>query len=332
MKEVKNEIVIVNEEYIKDKIYTIRGTEVMLDFDLAKIYGYSTKRFNEQIKRNLDRFPKDFMFQLTSEELSALSSRSQIATLNESGNKRGSNIKYLPYAFSEQGIYMLMTVLKGDVAIKQSVELVRLFKKMKDYIITNNVLVIDQLSKLTLQVSDNTKEINNIKDTMVYKDDLSDFIKLFNKNIDDEEILLLNGQPFKGDVVYHNILTQAKYNVILIDDYINIKTLNHLSILPDNIDITIISDNHHNLLHLSDYLDYLKEYPNKKITFIRSMNMIHDRFIILDFNTNDTKLFHLGSSIKDTGNKITVLSQLHINSININLVNNLLGNSPLILK
>lgn len=131
----KDEIMLVNHESLVKKIYIIRGQKVMLDFELAEIYGYETKRFNEQVKRNIEKFDEDFMFQLTDDEVSELS-RSQNATLNKSAG-RGSNIKHNPHAFTEQGIYMLMTVLKGELAVKQSKALIRTFKQMKDYIVEN---------------------------------------------------------------------------------------------------------------------------------------------------------------------------------------------------
>ena len=120
------------------RIYTIRGVKVMLDADLAEIYGYTTKRFNEQVKNNIEKFDEDFRFQLTLKEAETCS-RSKILTLN--GGHRGTNIKYAPYAFTEQGIYMLMTVLKGDLAIRQSMALIRLFKQMKDCIVENQQLI-----------------------------------------------------------------------------------------------------------------------------------------------------------------------------------------------
>ena len=163
-------VIELTEESIESMVYEIRGQKVMLDFDLARIYGYTTKRFNEQVKNNKEKFPEDFMFQLTAYEIEQIS-RSKILTaknelmesekslwskkstlkntviesedslwsknltLNKSGNYRGQHIKYLPYAFTEQGIYMLMTVLKGELAVKQSKALIRLFKRMKDYIV-----------------------------------------------------------------------------------------------------------------------------------------------------------------------------------------------------
>lgn len=135
----KEEIMLINEENIKRKIYVVRGQKVMLDYDLAEIYGYSTKAFNQQVKNNIERFDADFMFQLTKEE-TEICSRSKNLTLNNLGG-RGKNIKYYPHAFTEQGIYMLMTVLKGELAIQQSKTLVRLFKTMKDYIVERQDLI-----------------------------------------------------------------------------------------------------------------------------------------------------------------------------------------------
>lgn len=136
----KDEIMIVNQASLVNKIYTIRGEKIMLDFELAEIYGYETKNFNRQVKNNIEKFEgEDFMFQLTNEEIKELL-RCKNFTLNR-GTGRGSNIKYNPYAFTEQGIYMLMTVLKGELAVKQSRALIRTFKQMKDYILENQGLI-----------------------------------------------------------------------------------------------------------------------------------------------------------------------------------------------
>ena len=129
---------LIDESLLKSRIYTIRGVKVMLDADLAEIYGYTTKRFNEQVKNNIEKFDEDFRFQLTLKEAERCS-RSKISSLNNS--RRGTNIKYAPYAFTEQGIYMLMTVLKGERATAQSKALIRLFKQMKDCIVQNQQLI-----------------------------------------------------------------------------------------------------------------------------------------------------------------------------------------------
>ena len=122
---------------IEDKIYIIRGQQVMIDRDIAALYGVETKRLNEQVKRNLERFPEDFCFQLTWEEAEHESSRSQFATLNESGNFRGKNIKKLPYAFTEQGVAMLSAVLKSDTAVKISVQIMKAFVAMRKFMLAN---------------------------------------------------------------------------------------------------------------------------------------------------------------------------------------------------
>lgn len=131
--EKQTEILVIDELTLQSKIHIVRGQKVMLDFELAEIYGYTTKRFNEQIKNNIERFDKDFRFKLTREEVENL--RSKNSTSSWGGSR------YLPYAFTEQGIYMLMTVLKGDLAIRQSKALIRTFKRMKDYIIENQGLI-----------------------------------------------------------------------------------------------------------------------------------------------------------------------------------------------
>lgn len=127
----KDEMMIVSQEFLLGKIYTIRGQKVMLDFELADIYGYETKRFNEQVKNNIEKFDDDFRFQLTKDEWEFL--RSKISTSKSEVGSGGR--RYLPFAFTEQGIYMLMTVLKGELAVKQSKALIRTFKQMKDYIL-----------------------------------------------------------------------------------------------------------------------------------------------------------------------------------------------------
>ncbi len=155
--QMSEEISIISAEQMENLIYTIRGQKVMLDVDLAKIYGYETKNFNRQVKNNIEKFPSDFMFQLTKEE----SLRCKNFTLNSNGDMRGQHIKYLPYAFTEQGIYMLMTVLKGELAIKQSKALIRLFKGMKDYISTNVLISTDDFLRLSIQTNENTAAIEN---------------------------------------------------------------------------------------------------------------------------------------------------------------------------
>ena len=145
---MQNDLILLNEENLKDYIYFIRGQKVMIDSDLARIYGYTTKRFNEQVKNNINKFDDDFMFQLTDDEVLSLSRSKKSTTMQTKGVKGGR--VYNPYAFTEHGIYMLMTVLKGEKAIKQSKTLIRLFKSMKDYIISDIDITQDYINYLVL--------------------------------------------------------------------------------------------------------------------------------------------------------------------------------------
>ena len=162
----KKDIIIINEEVIQNKIYMIRGQKVMLDFELAEIYGYTTSRFNEQVKNNSEKFDEDFMFQLTKVELENLMSKKSISSW---GGRRK-----LPKVFTEQGVYMLMTVLKGDLAVAQSKALIRTFRKMKDYIIENQNLIGErEYLQLSMQISDNIRktlelrsDLNEVEDQM----------------------------------------------------------------------------------------------------------------------------------------------------------------------
>jgi len=164
----ENAIIEITKETVQNKIYTVRGQQVMLDSDLAEIYGYTTKGFNQQVTRNIAKFESDFMFQLTQVEVENLRSQNVTLNITEDGKNvvidtdflRSQNVtskgrggtRYLPYAFTEQGIYMLMTVLKGELATQQSKALIRLFKGMKDYIVENQGLIgTPTLAQLTAQ-------------------------------------------------------------------------------------------------------------------------------------------------------------------------------------
>ena len=141
---------LITTDDIRSKVYIIRGQQVMLDKDLAEIYGYEVKRLNEQVKRNISRFPEDFMFQLNREEIPEGFSKSQFATLNEKSNRQGSNIKKMPFAFTEQGIYMLATVLRGELAEQQSIFIMRTFREMRHYIKQNQQFVTRSEMELKL--------------------------------------------------------------------------------------------------------------------------------------------------------------------------------------
>ncbi|MBO4531970.1 MAG: ORF6N domain-containing protein [Paludibacteraceae bacterium] len=324
--------IIIDELHLKHKIHIIRGQQVMLDFDLAEIYGYTTKAFNQQVKRNIDRFDEDFMFELTRQEMDYLS-KSQIVTSIQTIGNRGGRAKPLK-AFTEQGIYMLMTVLKGDLAIVQSKTLVRLFKSMKDYLIENQPLLTQKnYFALVDKVEKNTHKIEAIQESMVTKTDLSDFMKLFDQEVCNEEILILDGEPFKADEAYQKIYKSAKSKITIVDDYIGTKTLHHLAHSKKTVKITIISDNTARpSLRLTEYNDFVTENPGRSITFLQSMHRAHDRYIVLDEGTNDMRIYHCGASSKDAGKRITTITRVMGIDDYKATIKTLLGNPTLVLR
>ncbi len=306
------ELVIIDEKTLRSKIYIIRGQQVMLDRDLAEIYGYETKNFNRQVRNNIERFEgDDFMFRLTKEEFDDL--RCNNFTSSWGGSR------YLPYAFTEQGVYLLMTVLKGELAVKQSRALIRLFKSMKDYLIVNQPLLsqksyyalVDTVEDHSRVIKDVVDDIKEIKNNMVVRADLSDFIKLFDQGMNNEEILILDGEPFKADEAYQTIYRSAKRTVAVVDDYLGIKTLHHLIHVKPSVKITIVSDNiARPPLTLNEYMDFIAEYPDREIEFRRSCRRSHDRYIILDGGSDDMRVYHCGASSKDAGKRITTITRI----------------------
>ena len=315
-------IAIETEKDLRSKIHTIRGFQVMLDYDLAAVYGYTTKRFNEQIKNNLDRFDEEFRFQLTDSEFQIL--RSKIST------SRWGGARYLPYAFTEQGIYMLMTVLKGDLAVRQSKALIKLFKQMKDYILQNqSILSSSELLKLSIQTHNNTEEIRQIKQQMVTRNDISTIIKDFTDPCIKKDYLFYNGQTVEAALAYVEIYSSAKKSIYIVDNYIGLKTLLLLKSVANNVKVTIFSDNVNKGLHLSELKDFRYEYPNIDITLKTTGGIYHDRYIIIDPNTNSETIYHCGGSSKDGGKRITSITKVEDKMLYRGIIETLQGNPTL---
>lgn len=328
---MSKDVLIHNEDDLRSKIYTIRGVQVMLDFDLAEIYGYDTKRFNEQVKNNKERFDDDFRFQLTKEEFDNLRSKKSTAE-----TKMTSKSRSLPYAFTEQGIYMLMTVLRGDLATAQSKALIRIFKQMKDFILqSQNVLCSPELVKLSLQTSENTNEIKKINktitDKMVTKDELSRVIKDFTDPNIRKDYLFLNGETVEADIAYSSIYSSAKKTIFIVDNYIGLKTLVLLKTVKPNVQVTLFSDNIGKGLHKTEFSDFCKEYPNVHINLKKTNGIYHDRYIFIDFGSTDEKIYHCGGSSKDGGIRTTAISQVEDTSIYKIIAKDLQKNPILIL-
>ena len=312
---MKNEIMIIDEKTIEDKIYVVRGKQVMIDSDLAEIYGYDIKNFNRQIKNNIERFDEDFMFKLTKEEYENL--RCKNCTSSWGGRR------YNPNVFTEQGIYMLMTILRGELAIKQSKSLIRIFKKMKDYIIEKNSLSgYDKVIKLALQTKENTDDIK------IIKKELNTIHKFLDVGYD-KEIIILNGQQVESNLAYKQIYGLAKESIYIVDDYISLKTLVLLKDIDKNVKITIFSDNVGKKLHKVEYNDFVNEYNYLNISFKTTNNKFHDRYIIIDSGKRNEKIFHCGSSSKDSGKKITTIMEINDKKLYSKIINDLIKNDEL---
>ena len=296
------EVIELTQESIESMIYIIRGQKVMLDFDLARIYGYTTKAFNQQVKNNIDKFPEDFMFQLNEVESDFLSRSKNLTAMpimQTAGIKGGRTSR--PYAFTEQGIYMLMTVLKGELAIKQSLALIRLFKQMKDYISSNVFLGYNEVIKLTKKVEKQDRHMKKIDDkleiVMDYFVDPSNY----------KHFLILDGERLEAEEAYEKIYSLANQSIIIIDDYISTKTLRLLRHADKRIAITIFSDNvSKDFILNEDLINFEKEY-GIRIVLLPTHNKFHDRYIMIDHKTDNEKLFDCGASSKDAGNKVTTI-------------------------
>src|SRR3712207_1734763 len=245
---------------------------------------------------------------------------------------------------------MLMTVLKGELAIKQSRALIRTFKQMKDYIlenqgligkreflqlsmqVTNNMLEMQDLRRDLMDVEDKVAEVVDALSNVVQKSDLSEIILDFSKPQVKRGYLVLNGQPIEANLAYRDIYSLAKKSIYVVDNYIGIKTLVLLKDINPMVEITIFSDNVGKGLHSLEYQDFCKEYPKVNIKFQKSGGAFHDRYIIIDWNTENQRIYHCGASSKDAGERITTVSEVVDHIVYTDLINKLLKNPTLQLK
>ncbi|MCR4875108.1 MAG: ORF6N domain-containing protein [Clostridia bacterium] len=301
-----NEIIVpeLNDEFIKSKIFIIRGKRVLLDSELARIYGYTTKALNQQVQRNIEKFPEEFMFKLDDGELQLIL-KSQFVTSSWGGNRR------LPNAFTEQGVYMLMTILKGDLATKQSIALIRAFKKMKDYIVENNDYFAINASIINDRFLKQDIRFDNIEAKLsVVMENFIDPSKY-------KHFLILDGEKIEADIAYQKIYRLAKKSIYIIDNYIDSKTIKLLK-GTDVKDIIIMTENKNK----SDLALFLKDAGlNAKII---KNGRCHDRYIIIDYNTNSEKIYLSGASSKDAGNKVTTIIEIENTALYHQLIDDML--------
>lgn len=276
-----NEIIEKETIIIENLIYEIRGVEVMLDSDLAKLYKCTngTKDINKAVKRNISKFPQDFYFQLTEEETKEISLRFQNGTLNSKGNLRGQHIKYLPYVFTEQGIAMLSSVLHTDIAEKVSIDIMRSFVKMRKYFAQhtkNNEILINHENRLL--------KLENVLEK--FKE---------NKKIDK---IFFEGELYDSYSLLLDIFGKSKIEIIILDNYASKELLDILKKI--NKEIIVVSKNIDGELRRK----YESQYHN--IKFINN-NTFHDRFIIIDKKT----LYTCGASFKDLGKKCFYIGEIN---------------------
>ena len=340
------EIIELTEQNIESMVYFIRGQKVMLDFDLARIYGYETKVFNQQVKRNISKFPEDFMFQLTAEEVNAISRNKKSTldndidmlktekTLNESEKlMRSQNVTpqiwntsntggrtYLPYAFTEQGIYMLMTVLKGELAIKQSIALIRLFKQMKDYISENRSLLNVDSALINNKFSSYDKRFETIENKLnIVMDNFIDPSTY-------KHFFIFEGEKIEAALAYQQIYSLAEHSIIIIDDYIGLRTIQLLKVAKPDIDIIIFSDNvARDSIDEQTLIDFNNEY-HRDIKLFKNDNKFHDRYIVIDYTYPNEAIYHSGPSSKNAGHKISTITKIDEMKAYRPLLNDLLRN------
>lgn len=290
---------------ITSLIYTIRGLQVMLDYDLAVLYGYEVKRLNEQVKRNIGRFPADFMFQLTKEEVMMV--KSQFATSPDSGFYSGQEggRRKPPYAFTEQGIYMLATVLKGEVAEKQSIFIMRAFREMRRFI-ANNALLFEKVSDIEL------KQLQYQKSTDERFDKVFQYIE---DHAESEQKVFFDGQIYDAFSLITSIIQKAQKEIILIDGFVDLATLNILAKKNTGVDVKVYTYASARLTN-TDVANFNAQYPNLTV---KKTQVFHDRFIILDRKT----AYHIGASLKDAGRKCFGISLLADPGLVTDLLNRL---------
>lgn len=305
-KESKESVpVIVHVKDIGSLIYTIRGKQVMLDQDLATLYGYEVRALNQQVKRNIGRFPDDFMFQLTKDEVESV--KSQIVISPESNfyfGQEGGRRKP-PYVFTEQGIYMLATVLKGEIAEQQSIFIMRAFREMRRFI-ANNALLFEKVRHIEL------KQLEYERNTDERFDKVFQYIDGHAESV---QKIFFDGQIYDAFSLITSIIRKAQSEIILIDGYVDLDTLNILAKKNSDADVKLYTYASARLTQ-TDINNFNAQYPTLTV---KNTQVFHDRFLILD----GKMAYHIGASIKDAGKKCFAISLLEDPDMITDLLNRL---------
>ena len=300
----ENKLSIQNEisnEEIKNLIYTIRGKQVMLDSDVAMLYNYETKKVNQAVKRNIDRFPERFCFQLTEEELEIM--WSQIVTTSKLEDNKYRSKKYLPYVFTEQGIAMLSGILKSEVAVQVSIKIMDAFVEMRKFININKSLfekVITIENKMDKKFIEHDKKFDEVFNQLQIEENI-------------KQRIFFQGQIYDAYSLIVDIIKKASKKILIIDNYVDDSILKMLAKKKNNVEVVILTSNKSNIQNI-DIQKFNKEYPILKVA---KTNKFHDRFIVLD----NEEMYHLGASIKDLGKKCFGINKIEDKEIIGKIIN-----------
>lgn len=285
-----NEIQTLN---IEHKILNIRGEQVMIDRDLAELYGIETKRLNEAVKRNIERFPADFMFSLNEMEKNEL-----VANCDRLKGLKFSTVT--PNAFTEQGVAMLSSVLKSKTAVEINIQIMRAFIAMRRFL-RSNAEIFAELKHLRQQQINSDKRIDEL------------FSKMEKYAIDDMQGIFFQGQIFDAYAKFEQFIQSANKEIILIDNYVDLSVLQRLAKKQKKVNVIIYTDKKTKLTQ-QDIQKFNAQYPNLTLKYT---NKMHDRFMIIDGKT----LYHIGASLKDLGKKCFAFEILDATIIHAILAN-----------
>lgn len=291
-----NNIVMVENIEIDNMIYSVRGKQVMLDSDLAELYHVETRVFNQAVKRNINRFPEHFRFQLTESEFKNL--RSQFVTSSESNSAHGGR-RYMPYAFTEQGIAMLSAVLKSDIAVDVSIKIMDAFVQMRNFLLSNKEMFA-RLNRVELRQLETDKKLEEVFNYIA-------------TNTEVKQTIFFDGQIYDAFSFIIELIGKAKKEIVLIDNYVDINTLNILCKKNQSVSVVIVTSGKGSLSS-RDITKFNAQYPKLSV---KTTIDFHDRFLIID----NAEVYHIGASIKDAGKKSFGITKIEDKDLIKSLIN-----------
>lgn len=284
---MESNVIESGEIIIENRIFNLRGMQVMIDRDLAELYGVETKVLNQAVKRNIERFPPQFRLQLIDNDLS------ELVTICDRFEKL-KHSSSLPYAFTEQGVAMLSAVLKSGTAVKVSIQIIQTFVEMRKFII-NNALIFERLDKLEKAKIETDQKFEHI------------FKTLENKDIKPDKGIFFDGQVFDAYTFVAGLIRKAEKSIILIDNYVDDTTLTLFSKRKVGTEFKIYTHQ----INAQLALDIKKFNTQHEVVEVFELKLAHDRFLIID----NTELYHIGASLKDLGKKMVCLFENEHGSI-----------------